>query len=140
MPNASTVPVPQVNRHKHTSVSHIRYHFVWAPKRRRKVLLGPVAARLTELLNGKCVEMGWEIVALEVMPDHVHLFLATGPDVSPAQVMHALKGYTSRILRQEFPYLNTLAALWTRSYWVSTASNVSSATIEKYISEQKTRD
>lgn len=132
--------VPEVNRHNHTSVSHIRYHFIWCPKRRRKVLVGPVAARLTELLTEKCGEMEWEIVALEVMPDHVHLFLGTGPDVSPAQVMHSLKGYTSRVLRQEFPRLNTLAALWTRSYWVSTAGNVSSATIEKYISEQKTRD
>ncbi|WP_370638533.1 transposase, partial [Deinococcus sp. 23YEL01] len=46
--------VPRVNRHNHTSVSHIRYHFVWCPKRRRKVLVGPVAARLTELLQGKC--------------------------------------------------------------------------------------
>lgn len=132
--------VAAANLHKNTSVSHIRYHFVWCPKRRRKLLVGPVAARLTELLHAKCDEMGWSIVALEVMPDHVHLFLGAGPDVAASQIMHALKGYTSRVLRQEYPRLNTLPSLWTRSFWVSTAGNVSSATIEKYIAEQKTRD
>ena len=104
------------------------------------MLVGPVETRLKELLAEKCAEMRWDILALEVMPDHVHLFLGTGPDVSPAQVMHALKGYTSRILRQEFPHLNTLPALWTRSYFVSTAGAVSRATIQKYIAAQKTRD
>ena len=92
------------------------------------------------LLDAKTREFEWEIIALEVMPDHVHMFLCTGPDVSPAQIMHALKGYTSRMLRLEFKHLNTLEALWTRSYWVSTAGQVSAVTIEKYIAQQKTRD
>jgi len=134
------VEVPTSYLHKNTSVSLLRYHFVWCPKRRRKVLVGNVALRLKELLEEKTAELGWSIVALEIMPDHVHLFLGTDPDVSPTQVMHALKGYTSRVLRQEFPKLQTMPSLWTRSYWVSTAGNVSAATIEKYIAEQKTRD
>lgn len=132
------VPTPYL--HKNTSVSLLRYHFVWCPKRRRKVLIGNVALRLKELLEEKTAGLGWEIVALEIMPDHVHLFLGTDPDVSPTQVMHALKGYTSRVLRQEFPKLQTMPSLWTRSFLVSTAGNVSAATIEKYIGEQKTRD
>ncbi|GAA4014071.1 IS200/IS605 family transposase [Deinococcus rubellus] len=126
--------------HKNTSVSLLRYHFVFCPKRRRKVLVNAVAQRLKELLGQKAAELGWTIVALEIMPDHVHLFLGTDPDVSPTQVMHALKGYTSRVLRQEFPQLQTMPALWTRSYWVSTAGNVSAETIQKYIEQQKTRD
>ena len=126
--------------HKNTSVSLLRYHFVWCPKRRRKVLVGNVAERLKDLLEQKTAELGWSIVAMEIMPDHVHLFLGTDPDVSPTQVMHALKGYTSRVLRQEFPGLQTMPSLWTRSYWVSTAGNVSAEVIQRYIAEQKTRD
>lgn len=126
--------------HKNTSVSLLRYHFVWCPKRRRKVLTGNVALSLKELLEEKTAELGWEIVALEIMPDHVHLFLGTDPDVSPTQVMHALKGYTSRALRQEFPKLQTMPSLWTRSYWVSTEGSVSAEVIQQYIAEQKTRD
>jgi putative transposase len=121
-------------------VSNLRYHFVFCPKRRRKVLIGNVETRLKELLNIKAAELGWEIIALEVMPDHVHMFLNADPDVSPAQIMNALKGYTSRFLRLEFKQLTTLPSLWTRSYWVSTAGQVSSQTIEKYIAQQKTRD
>ncbi|AZI44025.1 IS200/IS605 family transposase [Deinococcus psychrotolerans] len=132
--------MPNANLHKQTSVTHLRYHFVFCPKRRRKVLVNGVADRLKVLLGEKCAALGWEIVALEVMPDHVHLFISTGPDVSPSQVMHALKGYTSRILRQEYPSLNTLPSLWTRSFWASTAGNVSAEVIQKYIAEQKTRD
>lgn len=134
------VEVPTPYLHKNTSVSLLRYHFVWCPKRRRKVLIGNVALRLKELLEEKAAERGWEIVALEIMPDHVHLFLGTDPDVSPTQAMHALKGYTSRALRQEFPNLQAMPSLWTRSYWVSTAGNVSAETIQRYIAEQKTRD
>ena len=132
--------VPTAYLHKNTSVSLLRYHFVWCPKRRRKVLVGNVAERLKELLEQKTAELGWSIVAIEIMPDHIHLFLGTDPDVSPTQVMHALKGYTSRVLRQEFPGLQTMPSLWTRSYWVSTAGNVSASTIQRYIAEQKTRD
>ena len=102
--------------------------------------MGNVAQRLGELLEQKTAELGWSIVAMEIMPDHVHLFLGTDPDVSPTQVMHALKGYTSRVLRQEFPGLQTMPSLWTRSYWVSTADNVSAEVIQRYIAEQKTRD
>ena len=132
--------VPDQYKHANTSVYLLNYPFVWIPKRRRKVLVGPVEARLKELLTVKCAEMKWDILALEVMPDHVHLFLAAEPATAPNQVMHSLKGYTSRILRQEFPHLNTLPALWTRSYFVSTASAISSAMVERYIAMQKTRD
>jgi putative transposase len=98
------------------------------------VLIGNGALRLKELLEEKTAEPGWEIVALEIMHDHVHLVLGTDPDVSPTQVMHALKGYTSRVLRQELPKLRTMPSLWTRSYWVS------AEVIQRHIAEQKTRN
>lgn len=131
--------MPAANLHKNASVSHLRYHFVFCPKRRRKVLVNGVADRLKALLTEKCAELSWEIVALEVMPDHVHLFIGAEPEVAPSQIMHALKGYTSRVLRQEFPRLQAMPSMWTRSFWVSTAGSVSAEDVQKYVAAQKTR-
>lgn len=125
--------------HRRTCVHLLNYHFVFCPKRRKKVLVDDVRTKLIELLVQKVRVMGWDIMALEVMPDHVHLFLGTNPDVAPTQVMHRLKGFTSRVLRQEFPHLLRLPSLWTRSHFVSTAGNVSATTIERYIAQQATR-
>ena len=126
-------------RHKTTSVTLINYHFVWIAKRRKKVLYGLVAKRLEELLYEKTKELECEIVALEIMEDHVHLFLSCPPTLAPDQIMFRLKGYTSRILRQEFPHLLKLPSMWTRSYFCGTAGDASDETINSYIANQKTR-
>lgn len=102
--------------------------------------MGAVREKLIELVNFKAQELEWDVIALEVMPDHVHLFISVDPDVSPTQVMHRLKGYTARVLRDEFPHLLKLPSLWTRSYFVSTAGNVSSQKIRHYIESQSTRE
>jgi len=130
----------QEYRHNHTSVNLINYHFVWCPRRRRKVLVGVIANRLKTLIEEACEQIDVKVVALEVMPDHVHAFLNCSPTIAPYQVMHRVKGYTSRYLRQEFTELLKMPSFWTRSYFVSTAGNVSSETIERYIAEQSTRD
>ena len=83
----------------------LNYHFVWIPKRRKPVLVGDVAKRLKELIKEKANELGLEILAMEVMPDHIHLFVSAPPTISPHQIMFRIKGYTSRILREEFPHL-----------------------------------
>lgn len=127
-------------RHKKSSVSLINYHFVWTPKRRRKVLVGDVERRLKDLIYETAANLDCEVLAIEVMPDHVHLFLSCPPSLAPDQVMFRIKGYLSRVLRQEFPHLLKMSSMWTRSYFVSTAGNVSSETIKKYIAQQKTRD
>lgn len=129
----------QEYRRTKTSVSLINYHFVFCPRYRRKVLVNQVEERLKELLAQICKENQWDMIAVEVMPDHCHLFLKVLPTDSPSQVMAKVKGVTSRRLRQEFPHLNHLQSLWTRSFFVSTAGNVSSDTIKKYVEEQKTR-
>jgi putative transposase len=122
--------------HKNTSVSLINYHFVWAPCRRKKILKGKIKKRLLELIKEKTLELNFKILAIEIMPDHVHLFLNCPPTIAPYQIMFRLKGYTSRILRQEFPELLKLPSLWTRSYFVGSAGNVSTSTIKHYIQEQ----
>lgn len=134
-----TLKMASEYRHKTTSVTLINYHFVWIPKRRKKVLVGDVAKRLKELLYEKTKELDCESIALEIMEDHVHLFLCCPPTLAPDQIMFRLKGYTSRVLRQEFPHLLKLPSMWTRSYFCSTAGNASSETIKKYIANQKTR-
>ena len=119
---------------------NINYHLVWCPKYRRPVLTGDVGTRLAELLPEYVQELGGEVVDLGVMSDHVHLFASFPPTLAINQIMYRLKGSTSHQLRKEFPHLKSrLPSLWTRSYYVGTAGNVSAATIERYIEEQKGR-
>jgi len=122
------------------AVHSIGLHLVWCPKYRRPVLGGRVAERLRGLIKAKCAERGWTVEALEVIPDHVHLFVGTGPDASPALVAHQCKGFTSRVLRAEFPQLRSrLPTLWSKSYLVASVGRVSEAAIRGYIAEQTTR-
>jgi putative transposase len=127
-------------KHDNVSVHLMMYHYVWIPKRRKKVLIGDVAKRLKVLIKQKSDDIGCEIIQLRVLPDHVHLFIRGNPILSPNGIIMQIKGYTSRILRQEFKQLLKLPSLWTRSYFLSTAGNVSHDVIEKYIREQDAKD
>jgi putative transposase len=120
------------------AVFSLKYHVVWCPKYRRPVLVGEVADRLKALLAEKAAELEMTIHALEVMPDHVHLFVESDPTRCVAEIVNRLKGYTSHALREEFPSLRSrLPTLWTRSYFAGSVGHVSAATIERYIAEQK---
>jgi putative transposase len=129
----------QEYRRTATTVSLINYQFVFCPRYRRKVLVKEVDVRFKELVLQLCTENNWLIIAMDVMPDHVHVCLNVLPTDSPADIMAKLKGATSRCLRQEFKHLKHLPSLWTRSYLVSTAGHVSSETVKRYVEEQKTR-
>lgn len=126
----------QEYKHKNTSVSLVNYHFVWIPRRRRSVLRNKIANRLKELLHEKAEQLGLNILNLKIQPDHVHLFVNCPPTLAPNQIMFRLKGYSARILRKEFPQLMKLPSMWTTSYYCSTAGNVSSEIIKKYIEAQ----
>jgi len=122
------------------SVYNIGYHLIWCPKYRRSVLIGEVRDKLILLLKTKSEEIGLEIVQIEVMPDHVHLFVKTSPVDSPHFIVQQLKGYTSHELRGEFAHLRSkLPTLWTRSYYCESVGHISDATITKYIKEQKNK-
>jgi putative transposase len=125
--------------HSNTSVFNIGYHFIWCPKYRRKVLVGDVEARLKELLFGKAAELDIQIAKLEVMPDHLHVFVKTKPTNAPHYIVQQFKGYTSRILRTEFPYLLKMASLWTRSYYCESVGHISEKTVLKYIEDQQNK-
>lgn len=126
-------------KHNEGAVVELRYHLIWIPRRRRKVLGGAVAERLETLLREKADEISVEIEHLAIQPDHLHLFVNAPPSLAVAQIVFRLKGYTSRVLRQEFPHLNRMPSMWTTSYFASTAGKVSAATIERYIQAQSTR-
>lgn len=122
--------------HNRTSVALINYHVVFCPKYRRKLLVGEVKNRLESLVKEVAVENKWDILAMEVMPNHVHLFVSADTKTKPHMVVKRFKGRTSRFLRAEFRDLRKMPTLWTRSYFLSTAGNVSAATIKKYIEQQ----
>lgn len=123
-----------------TTVSLINYHFVFCPRYRRKIFLdSKLEERFKMLVQEVCEEVGIEILAMECDQDHVHLFLNALPILSPADIMAKIKGVTSKKLREEFPHLQHLPSLWTRSYFVSTAGNISSETIKHYVENQKKR-
>jgi len=121
-------------------VYNLHLHFVWCPKYRKKVLQGKVAERLKELLHEKAAALNTEVEGLEIMPDHVHLFVSVPPTDAPQYFANQFKGYTSRVLRREFSHLRTgLPCLWSRSYYVGAVGHVSAETVQKYIETQKTR-
>jgi len=128
------------NEYKHNTgcVYNVKYHLVWCPKYRRKVLTGKVELRLKELLYDKANQLDIEIETVEIMPDHVHVFITGTPLVAIQHIANQLKGYSSRILRSEFKELRTrLPTLWSRSYYVGTVGHVSEDTVKKYIADQK---
>ncbi len=116
-----------------------KYHVVWCPKYRRKVLAGAIAARLKELIYMRSAEIKAEIIEMEIMPDHVHLLIEVDPQFGINKAVRSIKGYSSSVLRKEFKELTTrLPALWTNSYFVSTVGGAPLEVIKQYIDNQKT--
>lgn len=115
-----------------------KYHVIWCPKYRRKVLIGAIADRLKELIHQSAIEHKSEVSELEIMPDHVHLLVEVDPQYGIHRLIKQIKGRTSRILRQEFQSIKSrLPTLWTNSYFVSTVGDAPMAMIKQYIENQK---
>ena len=118
-----------------------KYHVVWCPKYRRKVLVDKVSARLKELIVQKCSEIKAEILELEIMPDHGHLLIEVDPQFGINRAVRSIKGSTSYTLRKEFHELTTrLPTLWTNSYFVSTVGGAPLSIIKQYIESLKTSE
>ena len=115
-----------------------KYHVVWCPKYRRKVITGKIEMRLKELIEETASAIGAEIIEMEIMPDHVHLLIEVDPKYGINKAVRHIKGVTSHTLRSEFPSLKSrLPSLWTNSYFVSTVGGAPLEKIKEYIENQK---
>lgn len=124
--------------HKQGLVYKNQFHVVFCPKYRRPVLVDGVDVRLKEILLEKAAELDVKILSMEIMPDHVHLFISFDPRLMLHKIIKILKGSSSRILREEFPSLKSrLPSLWTRSYFSCSVGHIGEAAVRRYIEEQK---
>ena len=126
--------------HKNGIVYKNQFHIIFSPKYRKPVLTGEVEKRLKEILYEEAKQMNVDIKTLEIMPDHVHMFIEFDPRLMLHKVVKQFKGKSSHILREEFPFLkSSMPSLWTRSYFSCSVGHISEETIIKYIESQKRR-
>jgi putative transposase len=116
------------------------YHVVWCTKYRRKVIGGRMEVRLKEVIAEVITEKGAWLIEEETMPDHVHLLVEVDPQFGVHKLVKAIKGRSSRVLREEFPWLKSrLPSLWTNSYFVATVGGAPLSVIKRYVESQKDR-
>lgn len=124
--------------HKQGLVYKNQFHVIFCPKYRRPVLVDGVDVRLKEILLEKAAELDVKILSIEIMPDHVHLFISFDPRLMLHKIIKILKGSSARILREEFPSLKSrLPSMWTRSYFSCSVGHIGEAAVRRYIEEQK---
>ena len=124
--------------HKQGLVYKNQFHVIFCPKYRRPVLVDGVDIRLKEILLEKAAELDVRILSMEIMPDHVHLFISFDPRLMLHKIIKILKGASARILREEFPSLKSrLPSMWTRSYFSCSVGHIGEAAVRRYIEEQK---
>lgn len=115
-----------------------KYHVVWCPKYRRRVLVDGVDERFKQIAQEVAQELHFEIIEMEIMPDHVYMLLEVDPQFGIHKAVKRLKGRSSHDLRKEFPWLNKrLPTLWTNSYFVSTVGGAPLSIMKQYIENQK---
>ena len=115
-----------------------KYHIVWCPKYRRKVLIGEVEKRLKKIVEEVAKENNVEIIEMETDKDHTHILCEVDPQFGINKFVRLAKGRSSRMLREEFPYLKKkLPTLWSNSYFVSTVGGASLEVIKQYIENQQ---
>jgi putative transposase len=130
------------NDHKYistgTTIYACEYHIIWCTKYRRSVLSPEIQERLKALIFEQQESYQYIVREVESMPDHIHLLASISPEVSVTSVIGKIKGYTAKILRNEFPTLTRrLPCLWTRSKFVGSAGDVTLEVLKQYIENQK---
>jgi len=128
---------------------NINYHFVWIPKTRMKILVTPFKELVEENIDYLCKKKDWIILALEIMPDHIHLFISAHPKWAPMRIVKQLKEYTSKKLRETYSIIRDTRIqnkgtkhekdakdFWATGYYCGTAGHVSANQVARYIMEQ----
>ena len=127
---------------KYETASHLvydcKYHVIFCPKYRRKILNDEVSVKLKEIFTTTASRYSFDIIEMEIMPDHCHLLISCNPRFGIMECIKKLKMISAHDLKIEFPYLKSkLPNIWTRSSFVSTVGSVSLDTVKKYIENQK---
>jgi putative transposase len=132
--------MPSEIKANRNSAYSCRYHVVFCPENRRKVLMPPIDGRQKTLLLESIEKWGQEFIEIEVMPAHVQLLLGCDPQFGLHRLVQSLKGASSRLLRQEFPVSRQkLPTLWTNSSFVATTGGVTLESLQRYVEGQKYR-
>jgi len=134
-----------MNEQEYHSASHckylLQYHIIWCPKFRFSVLQNGIDEKLKKILFNIANKYHYEIKALEVMPDHVHLFVSCPQTVAPCDIARTFKSISAIELFKEQPELKKFYArcgkLWSNGYFISTIGNISEDTVKQYIENQK---
>lgn len=127
-------------RSNNNIVFSCKYHVVWCPKYRRKVLVGALEERLKKIVSEVCAEKNATLIEAQCDKDHIHILVDIDPQYGIHKLIKQIKGRSSKVLREEFPLLKkTLPTLWTNSYFVSTVGGAPLSIVKQYIANQKTR-
>ncbi|MDD7680636.1 MAG: IS200/IS605 family transposase [Stecheria intestinalis] len=128
-------------RSNETTVFCCRYHVIFCPKYRRKVLIHGIDERFKEIVLSMQEEQNFKVLEMEVMPDHVHLLLDVDPTIGVNTLVGRIKGKTAHILCREYPEIRRrIPTLWTRSKFIATVGSVSLDVVKKYIEDQKSNE
>ena len=122
---------------------HHRYHIVWSPKYRYKVLHGEVRLRVREIIRQVCGEMGVTINNGALSRDHVHMFVEIPPHVSVSDFVRRAKGRSSRKIQQEFEHIRKRywgQRFWQRGYFSTTSGNITDDVINNYLNQHAAKD
>jgi putative transposase len=132
------------NKKTKHSVYNLNYHIVLVTKYRRQVLHGEIEEIVKKRIGEICKEYEWELIALEVMPDHIHLFVSAPPKIAPLTIASTIKSIVAVDTFKNIWALKKFnfwgSGLFSRGTYYGSAGTVSSETIKKYIAEQKTKD
>lgn len=129
------------NKKTKHSVYNLNYHIIFVTKYRHNVLTGEIEEYAKSKLEELCILYGWELISIELMPDHIHMFVSAEPKVAPLAIASTLKSILTVEIFRKFPTLKQQyfwgSGLFSRGYYYGFAGTVSAATIKKYIEEQK---
>lgn len=118
----------------------LRYHFVFVPRYRKRVLAGKVKTKIEGMIKFACQVNDWDIFELAIQRDHVHLYLGAGPRWAPSEIMKTIKGGTSNKIRELFPDLDEIywgATFWADGFFVKSAGEVQDKVISEYVRRQR---
>ena len=140
MAEEAMIEIATVRKSRHCSYN-INYHLVWIPKTRMKVLTSPFSDVVEQTIRKVCAWHDWHLLALQIMPDHVHCFVSAKPHVAPECIVRKLKAWSSRMLRKKYATIKNTRPItndfWARGYYCGTAGHVSARVIANYIYDNK---